>query len=302
VRAGGPAHVDRLATGPCLRAQRPHHPARDELVQGEDPVHGQVGTHDQHGDLRRGFRQRCQTALSLYECRRVRTIPEPDPFASRYRTLAEARRKGSQRAGRRLGQLVNLIGSADPGSPAARHDGREVITVALAVCLVFDPRTERAIRALWDRLESLGVPSLRSHTHGRHVPHLSYAVLRTWDLAEVTAALAGLEAGEPVELRFDGIGMFRRGRAWLLAGVGSDLALRQERVVAAVTATGADLHKHYVCGTWLPHCSLAPRVPLARLPVLAAGVYDVLPMPARLDRAALIDSATGELWPLPTLP
>lgn len=179
---------------------------------------------------------------------------------------------------------------------------RGVIRVALAVCLLFDRRTERAIRALWDRLESIGVPSLGSHTHGRHVPHLSYAVLRTWDLAGVKAALGGLDTADPVELRFDGIGLFRRGRAWLLAGVATDLVTRQERVVAAVTATGAGLHKHYVPGTWLPHCSLAPRASLAQLPVLAAAVYDVLPLPARLDRAALIDSATGELWPLPRLP
>jgi hypothetical protein len=174
--------------------------------------------------------------------------------------------------------------------------------VALAVCLLFDRRTERAIRALWERLESIGVPSLRSHTHGRHVPHLSYAVLRTWDLAEVTAALGDLGTGDPVELSFDGIGLFRRGRAWLLSGVAADLVTRQEHVVAAVTGTGADLHRHYVPGTWLPHCSLAPRAPLQQLPVLAAAVYDVLPLPARLDRAALINSATGELWPLPGLP
>jgi len=182
------------------------------------------------------------------------------------------------------------------------HDELGVITVALAVCLLFDRRSERAIRALWDQLESLGVPSLRSHTHGRHVPHLSYAVLRSWDLASVTAALSGLDDGEPVDLSFDGIGLFRRGRAWLLAGAAADLATRQERAAAAVTATGAELHKHYLPGAWLPHCSLAPRAPLAQLPVLAAAVYDVLPLHARLDRAALINSATGELWPLETLP
>ena len=34
-------------------------------------------------------------------------------------------------------------------------------------------------------------------------------------------------------------------------------------------------------GAWLPHCSLAPRAPLAQLPVLAAAVYDVLPLHAR---------------------
>ncbi len=174
--------------------------------------------------------------------------------------------------------------------------------MALAICLLFDRRSERAIRGLWDRLEAVGVPSLRSHTHGRHVPHLSYAVLRTWDRDAVTAALAGLGSGDPVELIYDGVGLFRRGRAWLLAGVSADVVTRQQRVVDAVTETGADLHRHYVPGRWLPHCSLAPRAPLARLPVLAAAVYDVLPLQARLDRAALVNSATGELWPLPTLP
>jgi 2'-5' RNA ligase len=116
----------------------------------------------------------------------------------------------------------------------------------------------------------------------------------------VTAAVSRLDAGEPVDLSFDGIGLFRRGRAWLLARTAADPAARQERVAAAVA--GADLHKHYLPGAWLPHCSLAPRAPLAQLPVLAAAVYDVLPLHARLDRAALINSATGELWPLETLP
>jgi 2'-5' RNA ligase superfamily protein len=194
-----------------------------------------------------------------------------------------------------------LAGEPHPPRPFGR-DELGVITVALAVCLLFDRRSERAIRALWDQLESLGVPSLRSHTHRRHVPHLSYAVLRSWDLASVTAALSGLDDGEPVDLSFDGIGLFRRGRAWLLAGAAAGLAARQERAAAAVTATGAELHKHYLPGPWLPHCSLAPRAPLAQLPVLAAAVYDVLPLHARLDRAALINSATGELWPLETLP
>jgi hypothetical protein len=106
----------------------------------------------------------------------------------------------------------------------------------------------------------------------------------------------------PVSLSFDGIGLFRRGRGRLLAGVATDLTRRQERVVAAVTGTGADLHKHYIPGAWLPHCSLAPRASLAQLPTQAAAVYDVLPLPARLDRAALIDSGTGRLWPLAGLP
>jgi 2'-5' RNA ligase len=174
--------------------------------------------------------------------------------------------------------------------------------VALAVCLLFDRKSERAVRALWDRVEEQGVGSLRSHTHGRHVPHVSYAVLRKWDLAAVTDALAGLDGGEPVDLSFDGVGLFRRGRTWLVAGVTADFVARQQRVVEAVTATGAELHKHYRPGIWLPHCSLAPRATLAQLPQLVAAVMDVLPLPARLDRAALVNSATGEINPLAEMP
>jgi 2'-5' RNA ligase len=173
--------------------------------------------------------------------------------------------------------------------------------VALAVCLLFDRRSERAVRALWDRVEEQGVGSLRSHTHGRHVPHMSYAVLRRWDLAAVTDALAGLQGG-PVEVSFDGVGLFRRGRTWLLAGVSADLVIRQQRVVEAVIAAGADLHKHYRPGVWLPHCSLAPRATLAQLPAVVKSVMDVLPLQARLDRAALVNSATGEISPLAELP
>jgi 2'-5' RNA ligase len=174
--------------------------------------------------------------------------------------------------------------------------------VALAVCLLFDRRSERAVRSLWDRVEQAGVPSLRSHTHGHHVPHVSYAVLRSWDLHEVTAALSYLDAGAPVNLQFDGVGLFRRGRTWLVAGVSADFVARQQRVVDAVTATGAELHKHYVPGSWLPHCSLAPRATLAQLSAVAATVFDVLPLRTTLDRAALINSATGEVRPLDSLP
>ena len=174
--------------------------------------------------------------------------------------------------------------------------------MALAVCLLFDRRSERAVRALWDRVEEQGVPSLRSHTHGRHVPHVSYAVLRRWDQTAVSDAMAALDGGEPVELSFDGVGLFRRGRTWLVAGVSADFVARQQRVVEAVTATGAELHKHYRPGVWLPHCSLAPRATLAQLPVVVASVLDVLPLRARLDRAALVNSGTAEISPLRSLP
>ncbi|GAA1570277.1 MULTISPECIES: 2'-5' RNA ligase family protein [Kribbella] len=170
--------------------------------------------------------------------------------------------------------------------------------MALAVCLLFDRRTDRLLRALWDRLEDLGVPTLRSHTHGRHVPHLSLAVLREWDHDEVTKAAQPLLSEQSAEVYFDALGTFRRGRAWLVPAVGAELLQLQQQVVAAVTTTGADLHRHYQPGRWVPHCTVAPRVPLAALPTLAAAVYDVLPLEATAAHPTLIDSSTGRRWPL----
>jgi 2'-5' RNA ligase len=174
--------------------------------------------------------------------------------------------------------------------------------MALAVCLLFDAHSEQVLRRLWQRLEADGVPTLLSHTHGRHVPHLSYAVLRSFDLEKVADAIDLLPDEGPMTLHFDAIGMFRRSRTWLVPAVTADIARRQERVVEAVESTGADLHRHYRPGVWVPHCTLAPRTTLERLPTVAAAVFDVLPLVTTADRATLIDTSTGLQHPLDTVP
>jgi 2'-5' RNA ligase len=174
--------------------------------------------------------------------------------------------------------------------------------VALAVCLLFDGPAERRLRALWARLEELGVPALSSHTHRRHVPHLSYAVLREWDLDLVRDTVEGLPNGGPLELHFDALGTFRRGRAWLVPATTTELATRQQRVVDALSDNGMELHRNYAPGFWTPHCTLAPRVELNALPRVAVAVNDILPLHARVDRAALVDSGNGTVHYLTNLP
>jgi 2'-5' RNA ligase len=174
--------------------------------------------------------------------------------------------------------------------------------VALAVCLLFDPDTDRAVRRLWSALEEAGLGTLLSHTHRRHVPHLSYAVLRTYDVDAVAAAVRALPPGSPLELHFDAVGLFPRGRAALLAPASEELLSRQRSLVEAVAATGADLHWHYRPGRWLPHCSLTTGTSQELLATAAVRAFDVLPLRARADRAALIDSGSGQHWPLATLP
>lgn len=183
--------------------------------------------------------------------------------------------------------------------------------MALAVCLLFDRRSDRLVRGLWDRLERAGVRTLASHTHGRHRPHLSYAVLLAWDLGRVQQAVATLadtaapatpEGQGPVALDVHGTVLFPRGRAALAPSLTAAVVRRQERVAAALSGTGAVLHRHYQPGSWVPHVSVATGAGADQLGVVARAVNDVLPLRLEVTSAALVDSGTGQVWPLPFVP
>jgi hypothetical protein len=165
--------------------------------------------------------------------------------------------------------------------------------VSLAVCLLLDDRADTTVRTLWRRLEDDGVPTLLTHTHGHHVPHLTWAALRTYDLDAVRSTLDALPEQPPVALHLDAFGTFRRSRCWLAPAVTAPLVERQSAVVAAVVATGAELHRHYQPGAWVPHVTLAPRLHLDDLATVAKLVYDVLPIAAIGEATVLIDTSTG---------
>jgi len=95
--------------------------------------------------------------------------------------------------------------------------------MALAVCLLFDARGERLMRELWARLEEQGIPTLQTHTHGLHHPHLSYAVLLDWDLDDVMRTLTDLPDGGAFSLAFHGTVAFPRGRAAIVPSVSADV-------------------------------------------------------------------------------
>jgi 2'-5' RNA ligase len=169
----------------------------------------------------------------------------------------------------------------------------------LSVCLLLDERADRAVRGLWRRLEYDGVRTLATYTHGRHVPHLTLASLGG-DVPVPVEALAGLSASLPLDVDLHALGVFTRSRCWLLPTVGVDL-LRLHESVAGVL-DGRDVHRHYRPGAWQPHVTLAPRMPVDALPVVATRVYEVLPLSARLTRMVLVDTGTGEVHDLPGQP
>lgn len=171
--------------------------------------------------------------------------------------------------------------------------------MALAVCQLFDARSDRLLRELWARLESEGVGTLASHTHGQHHPHLSYAVLRTWELEEVRETLADLPGGERFTAACHGSLIFPRGRVALAPSIPAEVAQRQERVVRRLQDAGADLHRHYFPGQWVPHVSVVTRASAIQLALVVKAIADVLPMELHAERTALVDSSSGQVWSLP---
>jgi 2'-5' RNA ligase len=177
---------------------------------------------------------------------------------------------------------------------------------SLSLCLLLDERADQAIRRLWRQLEDDGLPSLTGHTHGRHVPHLTLASLGhgcvdSASVDGVREVVAGLPEARPERVTFEALGSFTRSRCSLVPAVSADLMARHERVVAALQAAGTRVHRHYLPGAWLPHLTLATRSQAEALPRIARRVYEVLPLVAMLDRAAVVDTSTGDVHPLARL-
>lgn len=173
--------------------------------------------------------------------------------------------------------------------------------MALSVCLLLDDRADRALRSLWHRLEVAGVPTLLTHTHGHHLPHLTLASLLEYELGAVRAALGARPVQQPEPVVLDALGMFRRSRCWLGLAPTAAIVERQQAAVEALRAVGALVHRSYEPGAWIPHLTLAPRLHLEQLSVVARHVFEVLPLEVTLERAALVDTTTGTVHPLPHL-
>lgn len=174
--------------------------------------------------------------------------------------------------------------------------------MALALCLLFDSRTDRLVRELWERLETQGVATLLTHTHGRHRPHLTYAVLRDGAVETVAAVVATLPGGGPVEVVAQGSVVFPRGRVALACAASAAVVARQAQVAGVLRDAGLELHRHYEPGRWVPHVSVATSASAQQLPMVVDAVSDVLPLTLAAVRAAVIETSTGELWPLAGMP
>lgn len=174
--------------------------------------------------------------------------------------------------------------------------------------LLFDDETESALRASWQALADLGLPSLANHGGETNRPHVTVAVAEEGDL---TPAL------ERVSAVFEGWDLAGRGfgavvgspvlfgghrHRWVLARqlVPSRPLLTLHAAVhraLAERAPDAETSEQTLPDRWTAHATLARRVPADRLGE-ALQAIDVEPLPCRFVSARLWDSVPKTVTPL----
>ena len=166
-------------------------------------------------------------------------------------------------------------------------------TVTAVVCGAFDPATDDAIYAVRARLIEIG---LALPDRPPHRPHFSMAAARVTagaELDRVVAVAAGVAASHaPVPIVLTEVGRFgRAGALWLGPAPTRGLPALQKDVYRALRHAGWEsaFGDRSAPRLWVPHCTLATRVPKPRLRDLQDAIaVDYEPIRGRVDALATI--------------
>jgi hypothetical protein len=170
--------------------------------------------------------------------------------------------------------------------------------MAQGIVLLLDDDADAAVRACWRSLEEAGIPSLVTHTHGKHVPHISLVVSELIEIGEWLAVLReGWFAGPPVSVRLGPVGTFPDG-GWIFLDVEGLDRSAHARLVASLGAAVSDPWEHYLPDMWVPHCTLAGGLDAGQVAEAEALLGNAGLIAATVESAAVIDSRTGAALPL----
>ena len=179
--------------------------------------------------------------------------------------------------------------------------------MAYALEIFLDEEADAVVRGLWDKLERLGVPSLRTASHGRHHPHVTLAVGE--DLAADDELVEALGSFPGQGLNFPLLGVFPGDASVLLLGVQVTAPLldAHARVHAAIDRRGGGedgpseletLGELYKPGSWVPHCTLAMRLDAESLARAYRELHPHAELRASIATVGLVDTDTGDVQEL----
>jgi hypothetical protein len=136
---------------------------------------------------------------------------------------------------------------------------------------------------------------MSTHTHRKHLPHVSLLVAEHLPVSETLSAVGRLPT-EPIRLLIEAAGVFPEGNLFLATIATPALLEEQRRIHDLTRPMTVGPWPHFAPGTWTPHITMAwSLVPDQVGPALSI-VLPHLPLEGRLDSGGVEDGTTGEHW------
>lgn len=172
--------------------------------------------------------------------------------------------------------------------PKQPHRGQ----VTAVVCAAFDPATDDAVYAVRERVRGAGIVLPDRPPHRPHFSLTAARVQRGEELDRVLALAAELAGTQtPVPIALSEVGRFgRAGTLWLGPAPNRGLPALQRAVYRAMKRSWPPAFgEQSAPNLWVPHCTLATRVPKPQLrTVQAALATGYEPIRGRVDALAVI--------------
>lgn len=159
-----------------------------------------------------------------------------------------------------------------------------------AIELVLNEPATRTLREVKERLTTV-VPGMRPLDPASD-PHVTLGACNALDIEACGAMLSGMVLAPPLSCRFDSLGIFATDPAVLFAAPVVTLALLElhlgfhDRFQSVATGQSA----YYQPGHWVPHCTLADRVPPTLVPDAVATAQKLrLPVVSEFSGIRIIE-------------
>jgi 2'-5' RNA ligase len=172
--------------------------------------------------------------------------------------------------------------------------------VAQALEFFFDDDADRAVRGLWARLEQAKVPSLATRTHGRHRPHVTFALAGSIPAGVRDALRTDLRRLSIPRLWLSTLGVFSSVENVLVlaAVVDTELLAVHSAVHDVLAGRVRSPSAYHLPGSWVAHCTLAQGIEHPQVVAGFAALHPVEPIRATVTEVAVVDTHTGAADPL----
>ncbi len=161
-----------------------------------------------------------------------------------------------------------------------------------------DVSTSAAVRRIWRELDAAGLPSLETHTHCLHQPHVSLVVADHLDDQAAVAAVGHLPEVQ-IPCRVEAAALFPGGFLILPVVPNIELLNEQRRVSAAAGDLAVGRWDHTEPGEWSPHMTCAYGLTADQVGDALAIATRHLPLAGQFTTGGVEDGTTGENWPIP---